>query len=152
MSGWTGQYHGKALVGKHRMPSRIQAQDGARGLRRDALEIASSEPLNTSEQVQGNTYTRRTRQSHRCLDESDYKRQYKAYKAYMAKPQMSGWPGQYHGKALWSTVRHGWETVDAPRRRQRPGQRCSRNSICRTAKYKWTSTRQYIFKADTAKP
>ena len=64
------------MVAKHRIPSRIQAQGGARGLRKDALEIASSEPLNTSdtsEQVQGNTYTRLTRQSHRCLDEPDYK-------------------------------------------------------------------------------
>ena len=71
--------------------SKIQAQGGARSMRRDAFEIASSEPLkaykaiqgiseplNTSEQVQGNTYTRLTRQSHRCLDEPDYK----------AKPEM----------------------------------------------------------------
>ena len=56
------------MVGKQWMP-----QDGARGLGRDALEIASAEPLNTSEQVQGNTHTRLTRQSHRCLDEPDYK-------------------------------------------------------------------------------
>ena len=53
MSGWTGQYHGIAcralwgMVAKHRIPSRIQAQGGARGVRRDALEIASSEPLNS---------------------------------------------------------------------------------------------------------
>ena len=35
------------MVAKHRIPSRIQAQGGARSVRRDALEIASSEPLNT---------------------------------------------------------------------------------------------------------
>ena len=34
------------MVAKHRIPSRIQAQGGARSVRRDALEIASSEPLN----------------------------------------------------------------------------------------------------------
>ena len=35
------------MVAKHRIPGRIQAQGGARSVRRDALEIASSEPLNT---------------------------------------------------------------------------------------------------------
>ena len=69
-------------------PSRIQAQGGARSVRRDAFETASSELLNT---IQGNTkqiykayntrqyfeskYTRHTRhrrQSHRCLDEPEY--------------------------------------------------------------------------------
>ena len=50
------------MVAKHRIPSRIQAQGGASGVRRDALEIASSEPLNT--RLHGNT-----------------KQIYKAYKA-----------------------------------------------------------------------
>ena len=63
MFGWTG-LQGKAIdvemnpstvekpcdarwgmVPKHRIPSRIQAQGGARSVRIDALEIASSEPL-----------------------------------------------------------------------------------------------------------
>ena len=53
------------MVAKHRIPSRIQAQGGARNVRRDALKIASSELLHT--------------------------RQYKAiYKAYKAKPKMLG--------------------------------------------------------------
>ena len=34
------------MIAKHRIPSRIEAQGGARSLRRDALEIASSELLN----------------------------------------------------------------------------------------------------------
>ena len=64
------QYHAKhlrnpssdpSMVAKHRIPSRIQAQCSARSVRRDALEIAASEPLNT--RLQGNT------------------RQYKVYKA-----------------------------------------------------------------------
>ena len=119
------------MVAKHRIPSRIQAQGGARGLRRDALEIPSSEPLNTSEQVQGNTYTRLTRQSHRCLDEPDYTRQ--SHRC-LDEPK-------YRGKALWSTVGHGCETPDpqqdsSPRRCQKRAQRCSRNSIFGTGKYK----------------
>ena len=34
------------MVAKHRIPSRIEAQGGARSVRRDAVEIASSELLN----------------------------------------------------------------------------------------------------------
>ena len=60
---------------------------------------------------------------------------------------MSGWTGQYHGKALWSIVGHSCETPDpqqdsSPRRCQKRAQRCSRNSIFGTAKFK-AYTRQY---------
>ena len=63
-------------------------------------------------------HTRHRRQSHRCLDEPEYR-----------------------GKALWSTVGHGCETPDpqqdsSPRRCQKRAQRCSRNSIFGTATYK----------------
>ena len=36
----------KGMVAKHRIPSRIEAQGGASSVRRDAVEIASSELLN----------------------------------------------------------------------------------------------------------
>ena len=109
------------MVAKHRIPSRIQAEGGARSVRRDALEIASSEPLNTRYKAIQSKFTRHTRhrrQSHRCLDEPEYR-----------------------GKVLWSTVGHGCETPDpqqdsSPRRCQKRAQRCSRNSIFGTAKYK----------------
>ena len=109
------------MVAKHRIPSRIQAQGGARSVRRDGLEIASSELLNTRYKAIQSKYTRHTRhrrQSHRCLDEPEYR-----------------------GKALWSTVGHGCETPDpqqdsSRRRCQKRAQRCSRNSIFGTAKYK----------------
>ena len=190
------------MVAKHRIPSRIQAQGGDRSLRRDALEIASSEPLNTSEQVQGHTYTRLTRQSHRCLDGPastmekpcgalwgmvakqgnpskiqaqggassvrrdaleiasleprnnilhDINRNYiqgNAMDELQESRSFGRWTihrcldePEYRGKALWSTVGHGCETPDpqqdsSPRRCQKRAERCARNSIFGTAKYK----------------
>ena len=128
MSGWTGQYHGKAVwktVGhgcETPDPQQDSTPDGARSVRRDALEIASSELLN-----------------------SRHTRQYKAYKAniqgiegkaidvWMDRPVPWKSPVEHRG--------HGCETPDpqqdsSPRRCQKRAQRCSRNSIFGTAKFK----------------
>ena len=114
------------MVAKHRIPSRIQAQGGARNVRRDALEIASSELLNTRQ----------------------YKAIYKAIQGIEGIAKGLDEP-EYHGKALWSTVGHGCETPDpqqdsSPRRCQKRAQRCSRNSIFGTAKYKANKAKQGI--------
>ena len=173
MSGWTGQYHGKALwssvgmvakhrinrnavpgacaemlskrhrrqshrcpdgpastmetpcgalwgiVAKHRIRSRIQAQGGARSVRRDALEIASSEPLNW----------RHTMQYKANIEGI----QSKAIDVWMDRPVPWKSPVEHRG--------HGCETPDpqqdcSPRRCQKRVQRCSRNSIFGTAEYK----------------
>ena len=86
------------MVAKHRIPSRIQAQGGARNVRRDDKAIQGIQGIHG-----------------------------KAIDVWMDRP------------VPWKSL--GWETPDAqqdssPRRRQRPAQRCSRNSIFRTAKYK----------------
>ena len=63
------------MVAKHQIPSRIQAQGGARSVRRDALEIASSEPLNTRHTRQYKANIQGIRGNTRQV-----------YKAYKAKP------------------------------------------------------------------
>ena len=92
-----------SMVAKHRIPSRIQAQGGARRVRRDALEIASSEPLNS----------RHTRQYKANIQGIEGK----AIDVSMDRPVPWKSP-------VWSTVGHGCETPDpqqdsSPRRCQK---------------------------------
>ena len=61
------------MVPKQRNPSRIEAQGGARSVRRDAVEIAASELLNRRhmqdiEGIEGKAIARHRRQSHSCWD------------------------------------------------------------------------------------
>ena len=56
------------MVAKHRITSRIEAQGGARSVRRDALEIAASELLNRRQCKAYARHRRHRRQSHSCLD------------------------------------------------------------------------------------